>query len=338
MTDVAPDAVPWDALMAAQEPVIMRGLACGWGLARAGYASMDEAMGHLARFYRDAPVTAFRGSPEIRGRFFYDEARTGLNFDTGRVRLTDLMRAIARHADDPEPPAFYTGATSVGETLPGFRAENDLVLNHPMFSEQPPQVGIWLGNRTTAAAHFDASHNLACNLVGRRRFTLFPADQVGNLYPGPMAPTPGGQIVSMVDMAAPDLAAHPRYAEAARAGQVAELEPGDVLFYPAMWWHRVEAREAFNVMVNYWWNTAPAHLDTPMTTLLHAMLSLRERPAPEKEAWRAILDYYVFGEPDAPRAHLPEAACGPLGEMDERAAQRLKAIVVDCLKTEGTRR
>ena len=71
--------------------------------------------------------------------------------------------------------------------------------------------------------------------------------------------------------------------------QVAELEPGDVLFYPAMWWHQVEARDAFNVMINYWWNTSPRFMDSPQNTLLHALLSLRDRPDAEKRGLARIV-------------------------------------------------
>ena len=85
------------------------------------------------------------------------------------------------------------------------------------------------------------------------------------------------------------------------------MEPGDALFYPAMWWHQVEALESFNVMINYWWNTSPAYMDTPQNTLLHALLSLRDRPEQEKRAWRAMFDYYVFGPAGKAAAHLPEA-------------------------------
>jgi hypothetical protein len=100
----------------------------------------------------------------------------------------------------------------------------------------------------------------------------------------------------MVDLAAPDLARHPRFAEALDAAQVAEMEAGDVLVYPAMWWHHVEALAEFNVLVNFWWNAVPGYVDSPQVTLLHALLSLRGRPASEKAAWKALFDYYVFGE------------------------------------------
>jgi hypothetical protein len=200
-----------------------------------------------------------------------------------------------------------------------------------MFERNRPTVSIWIGNRTTATAHFDFSNNIACCLVGRRRFTLFPPEQVANLYPGPFQPTPGGQVVSMVDFRDPDFARYPRFREALASAEVAELEPGDALFYPAMWWHHVEALDAFNVMINYWWNVSPAFVDTPMTTLLHGILSLRDRPDQEKQAWRALFDYYVFGDPELPAAHLPEHARGALAPLDETSARRLRAELLQRL-------
>ena len=115
------------------------------------------------------------------------------------------------------------------------------------------------------------------------------------------------------------------------AGEVAELEPGDVLFYPALWWHNVEGIGDFTAMINYWWNTSPAFMDTPQNTLLHAILSLRDRPEPEKRAWKALFDYYIFGPSEQPAAHLPEAAQGILGPLDEVKARRLRALLLNKL-------
>ena len=175
------------------------------------------------------------------------------------------------------------------------------------------------------------SNNIACCAVGRRRFTLFPPDQISNLYPGPLEPTPGGQVVSMVDLRAPDLERYPRFANALAAAVVADLEPGDVLVYPALWWHNVEALDRFNVLINYWWNPSPRFMDTPMNTLLHALISLRDRPDTEKAAWREMFDYYVFGPADRAGAHLPEAARGVLGPLDASEARRLRATLLNRL-------
>jgi hypothetical protein len=328
---LAPDQIPYDDLMQASEPAILKGVARSWPLVERGLQSPEAAMDYLLSFYRGKQVVGYTGEPEIRGRYFYNADVTGLNFEARRVQLDEYLTRIRAHLNDAEAPHFYVGSTDVDVYLPGLRAENDLALNHPMFERNRPLVGIWLGNHTIAATHYDMSNNLACSLVGRRRFTLFPPEQAANLYPGPLEPTPGGQVVSMADLRAPDFERYPRFKEALAAAEVAELAPGDALFYPALWWHQVEALAPFNAMINYWWNTSPGFMDTPQNTLLHALLSLRDRPEAEKQAWKELFDYYVFGPAERPRAHLPEHAQGNLGPMDELKARRLRAYLLQRL-------
>jgi len=322
---IAPAAIPYDELMAAQSPVILKGLARHWPLVQAGLVSAQVAMDYLKGVYEGRPVTVYEGAPDIGGRFFYNEAFTGLNFSAARARLDEVLDRIAVLMDDPAPPALYIGSTDIDQYLPGLRTDNEIVFNHPMFAAHPPLRSIWIGNRTLATCHYDMSHNIAVCVAGRRRFTLFPPDQVASLYPGPLEPTPGGQVVSLVDFRHPDYARFPRFRDAEAAGQVAEMEPGDVLFYPALWWHHVEALEPFNILMNYWWNTSAAFMDTPQNTLLHAILSLRDRPQAEKDAWKALFDYYVFGPADRSGAHVPETLRGVLGPLDEMSARRLRA-------------
>lgn len=320
-----------ESLLALDEPVILRGLAADWPLVQAGRASPREAAAYLRRFDTGRPVTGYVGDPAIKGRFHYDETATSLNFAAKRISLGDFLNLLLGQLGDVAGPAYYLGSTDLDDYLPGFRAENDLLPHGPVFNHHPPLASIWIGNRTIASAHHDMSNNAAVCAVGRRRFTLFPPDQVANLYPGPLAPTPGGQVVSMVDFTAPDLTAYPRFAAALAAGSVAELEAGDVIVYPALWWHHVEALNDFNVLVNYWWNPVPTFMDTPMDTVLHAFLSLRDRPAQEKRAWRAMFDYYVFGDAEAVAAHLPVPARGPLAPLDEAGARQLRAYLLNRL-------
>ena len=311
-------------LLASQAPAIVTGLVAAWPLVAAGRQSARAAMDLLLAHYGGAPVTAYVGAQEAGGRFFYNEELTGFNFERGRGPLTHYLDMIAADALG-EGPATYIGSTDVDQYFPGLRSDHDLP---PLFGGAVPTVSLWIGNRTVAATHYDSSHNLACCLVGRRRFTLFPPDQVGNLYPGPMAPTPGGQVVSMVDPAAPDLNRYPHFADALDACEIADLEPGDALFYPALWWHQVEALDDFNIMMNYWWDSVPDFIDSPMATLLHGMLSIRSRPEAERRAWRALFDHYLFGAAEQARDHLPDHAQGALAPLTPNEARRLRAEVI----------
>jgi len=331
LTGVRPGDIRLDDLVHAQRPTIFRGMARDWPLVRKGLESPRAAIAYLKALDSGQPVVGYTGAPEIAGRFFYDDDLTRLNFRAEQVRLDAFLDRMGEELDHADGSSLYIGSTDVDTYLPGFRAENDLGVDPAVFGAAPPIVSIWIGNRTVAAAHYDMSNNIACCVAGRRRFTLFPPEQVANLYPGPLEPTPGGQVVSLVDGRAPDFARFPRFREALEAAQVAELEPGDVLVYPALWWHQVEALEAFNVLVNYWWNPSPGFMDTPQITLLHGLLSLRDRPEHEKQGWKALFDYYVFGPADQAGAHLPEAAQGPLGPMDELKARRLRAQLLNRL-------
>jgi len=166
---------------------------------------------------------------------------------------------------------------------------------------------------------------------GRRRFTLFPPEQIANLYVGPLEFTLAGQPISMVRLDAPDHARFPRFREALAQAQVAEMEPGDSLFIPYMWWHHVEGLSRFNVLINYWWSLSPAFIPTPMHALYHALWAVRDRPENEKQAWRNVFEYYVFGDRDRATGHLPPAAHGELARIDDDLARKLRAMLINKL-------
>ncbi|RBC88673.1 cupin-like domain-containing protein, partial [Xanthomonas oryzae pv. oryzae] len=264
-------------------------------------------------------------SPEIGSRPFYRDDCSALNVEVQRGTLSALLDAIAAHRDDVQPPTYYLASLPVDANLPGLRAHNNLDV---AANGSPVQPSIWIGNRVIASCHYDALDNLACCVVGQRRFTLFPPEQVAHLYPGPLDPTPGGQVVSMVDFATPDLQRFPRFIDALPHARSVVLEPGDALFIPSMWWHHVESLHPFNVLVNYWWSSAPTHLPGGMPALYHALWALRDRPAAEKQAWRALFDYYVFGPAEQAGKHLPEPARHALGPINPMLSRQLRAMLI----------
>ena len=93
--------------------------------------------------------------------------------------------------------------------------------------------------------------------------------------------------------------------------------------------------EALNVLVNYWWDGAPAASALPFTALVHAIQAFRPMPAAERDAWRALLNHYVFDENGDPAAHLSPHDPGILGEMTPAMAQHIHRWLVQELGPPG---
>ncbi|CAM4031972.1 cupin-like domain-containing protein [Roseateles saccharophilus] len=320
-SDVSAEALPAELLQSSQ-PVLLRGLVRHWPLVQAARRSDAAFCSYLRGFGAQTRVGLWRGAPGIGGRFFYNEAFDGFNFE--RVvgpfgQLLDELLAGSRYA-------LYLGSTELDASFPGLRQHNPLDLH-----VRDPLVSLWLGNRIRVPAHFDVPDNIACVVAGRRRFTLFPPELVDALYIGPLDLTPAGQPVSLVDLAAPDLARFPRFAEAQRQAQVVTLEPGDALFIPSQWWHGVEGLDPVNALVNFWWRQTPAYMDTPLNTLMLALLTLRDLPPAQRQAWAKLFDHYIFDVDDQAAAHIPPAARGVLGPIDETRARQLRAVLLNRL-------
>lgn len=314
-----PGELPSDVL-GSPEPMLVRGLVAHWPIVEAALDSPSGVEAYLRRLYTGATVNAVYGTPGERGRLFYNDDLSGFNFEAVKSRLDTVLDDIRSQSHAGDPAGVYVGSTPVDKVLPGFRSENDIRLD-----VTNPLVSLWLGNQSRIAAHFDQPDNIACCAAGRRRFILFPPGEIVNLYPGPIDLTPAGQIISMVDFEKPDFDAFPRFRAALANAQVAELAPGDAIWVPSMWWHHVEGLEMLNVLINYWWNATPAWMDAPANVLDYALLALRDLPKRQREAWKAIFDFYVFDFEEESIGYIPEGRRGVLGPMDEMSARRLRA-------------
>jgi len=334
LSELTPGRLPAGLTEAAQ-PVVLRGLVSAWPVVRQAQRSDAAAADFLQGCWRGAPVAIMTGPPEINGRIFYNEDMTGMNFGRADAPLPALLSELLKLKDVQQPPCYYVGSTTLDECLPGFKAQHELDLSALSCAGQSaPDVlaSLWLGNRSRIAPHYDLPDNLACVAAGRRRFTLFPPEQLPNLYVGPIDFTPAGQPVSLVDLHRPDFDRFPRFAEALAHAQVAELGPGDALYIPSMWWHQVEALEAFNLLINYWWRQSPAHMDPPVLTLMMALLSLRELPDPQRKAWQGLFDHYVFKAGPETAAHIPEHARHALAPLTEQGAANLRSHLIHRLQ------
>jgi len=318
------------AIVPAREPVVLKGSVSQWPAVAAGRQSAPALAAYLGRFDNGREVDAIRIPPSAHGRIFYNEDMSGFNFTREKMSVSEAVKRAMKNGRFGNSPALAVQSAPIPDCLPGFAAENILPL---VDASVIPRI--WLGNGVVTPAHFDESSNIACVVAGRRRFTLFPPEQIANLYIGPLGHAPTGTPISLVSFREPDFERFPRFREALEHAYTAEMEPGDAIFIPPLWWHHVESLDPLNMLVNYWWKgsaSKPSQLPSALDGLLHAMLGLRGLAPGERDAWRAIFEYYIFGDKDAASSHIPEARRGVLGEMSEEYRKSVREFLIAQLK------
>ena len=322
-----------DDLHSYDEPIVLRGLVNHWELVKKSLHSDIAAAEYLKAFYNGRPTLTYFGEAGLDGQYGYNDNATQLNFKKEKAHIGDVLDLIITYLEDSAPPSVYIASNVIDSSFPGLRQKNDLDMSFAKLApnSESPIPSIWIGNKSIAKCHYDASDNMACVVKGRRKFILFPPDQIENLYPGPLSPTPGGQAISMVNFYDPDYQKHPKFKQAEEKGITAELEPGDAIFIPSMWWHQVEGLDKFNILVNYWWSNAERFMGSAMNALYHSILSLRDKPAHEKAAWKHVFDYYIFNDELLPTQHLPPESHGLLSPLDELKSRQLRAMLVNKL-------
>ena len=318
---------PSQELLTSDTPWVARGYLREWPVVEHGKQGDEKALAYLASFYQGRPVSAFLAEPEYKGRFFYNEDVTGFNFVQVDTRLDQVFSKLLSLKDESNAPSLYVGSTQTSAWLPGFNEA------HPLPATLPGvMTSLWIGNQSRVAAHFDFPRNIACCVIGQRRFTLFPPDQVANLYVGPWDLTPAGQPISMVDFENPDYDRFPGFAEAEANASVTELAPGDVIYIPNMWWHQVESLSVINGLVNFWWQETPGVYGSPTEALKHAFLSIRSLPLHQRNALKSLFDHYIFAEDTQHLEHLPEVSWGRLDSVSDSLARQLRAELTNSLK------
>ncbi len=308
----------------AYEPVVMRGVVASWPLVAQGRAGLEACLQYLMGFDAGLPVDAILAKPEPTRAFSYRPGLDGFNFTRDKRPYAALFEQLWRYSHFPEPPALAAQSALVPEALPGLERANALPLLDATVAPR-----IWIGNRATVPAHFDDSHNIACVAAGQRRFTLLPPQCAPRLYLGPpdYAPTPAPMSV-VPDLHQADPVQFPLVREALAQAVVAELEPGDAIYIPPLWFHQVEAlAPQLNILMNYWWRPEPApgrHDDLHLAAMRLAMLALRHLPDGEREGWRALFEHYVFGARGNSLGHIPEDRRHLFGEPDAEADAALR--------------
>lgn len=289
------------------QPVVMKGLVSHWPCVAAARTSPQALGAYLKRHDNLSTSMISICPPEGEGRFFYNDKVTGVNFSVMHQSISDLVDWLLDHGPGARE-ARYLQAVPINSAAPTMMAELDMPL-----LDAKVQPRLWIGNTLCTQTHFDRPANIACHVAGEKVVTLFPPDQLPNLYVGPLDMTPGGVPISMTSLENPDFEAHPRFARALETARRTHLEPGDALYMPSYWWHHIQTTGPLNMLVNYWWNDTRQDAWHPMAALYLAALSIRQLPEDQRRLWKTMMEYYIFDSDGDPVAHLPPSAQGFFG-------------------------
>ena len=302
------------------QPLVLRGLCRDWPLVALAERSDTAFAEELARHDNGTPVDVLLVDSQADGKIGYNATLDDFNYEHFRVSITDALKRLASYSrQGTSPRGIALQSALLSQCAPG------LVAAHRVpFLDASVQPRLWIGNRVTTPAHFDSTHNIAVVACGRRRFTLFPPEQVRNLYVGPLDFAPTAAAMSVPPLDAASDSRWPRLREALAQSQTTELVPGDAIYIPPVWWHHVASLERLNALVNFWWRTDGV-TEPGLHALMHCLLAFKSMPPAERGAWKALLDHYVFGGED-PAAHLPLDRRGVLGTLTPDIVSGLKQL------------
>lgn len=141
----------------------------------------------------------------------------------------------------------YLSGVSIPDFFPSL--ENDIP-NLPYINTTGKiKKQLWLGIKgTVAPLHCDIWDNFLCQVSGTKRLVLFDSRDTSCLYP--YSSFSKAPHISKMNIDSVDTNEFPRFKEV--VGYEGIIEPGDVLFMPAGWWHQVWTLDE-SISVNFWW-------------------------------------------------------------------------------------
>ena len=89
------------------------------------------------------------------------------------------------------------------------------------------------------------------------------------------------------------------------------------------------------MLVNYWWRQSPAYMDSPISALMLALMTIRDLPPEQRAAWQDLFRHYVFEPGDDTAAHIPAARGARSAPLDANLARELRANVLKRLNDRG---
>lgn len=307
-------------------PALLKGLCKDWPAVKKSQESKQALAEYIKDLAADRDYWYGQTLDANEDCFHYSSDMRGFNFQKIQCRLPNYIQTLVNEINNETQHSKALQGMLVQEFLPRFTQENP----NPLLGPNNMAL-MWISNKSNVATHQDPYENIACVVAGTRRFTLFPPDQLPNLYIGPLHFTPAGNPISMVHLTKPDYEKYPRFAEAMRHAIAIDVHEGDAVYVPYHWFHHVASLEGLNILVNYWWSSARRDIGSPWDALMLSMLSIGNLPKEQRDSWRETFNNYVFYD-EHPFSHIPPVAKNPVLEPAQEDIRNIKAFIIESIK------
>jgi lysine-specific demethylase 8 len=233
-------------IVSSRQPVIITGKIASWK------ASSLWSVDYLNTVVGNKEINVNVSKNKI---FTYDP-QADFTFCSRKMKFTDFTDWILQEkkADEYYYLQQSPMKTSFPELLPDIETPDYIA--KALFKE----TNLWIGTGgNISPLHYDSLENLLCQFHGRKRVLLFEPKQTPLLYPFSAYSTRGH--MSQVNIDQLDIDKFPKFEKAKCIECI--LEPGEMIFIPAFWWHQVYSLDQLNIAVNFWWNPNFKQFFTP---------------------------------------------------------------------------
>nr|VFK66843.1 MAG: Ribosomal protein L16 Arg81 hydroxylase, contains JmjC domain [Candidatus Kentron sp. UNK]VFK72244.1 MAG: Ribosomal protein L16 Arg81 hydroxylase, contains JmjC domain [Candidatus Kentron sp. UNK] len=218
---------------------------------------------------------------QFEGRIFTDAEKVEMPFS----RFLDRLSLPAGETD------YFVAAFQFPELL----ADMPDIAVSSVFGMQHRQRMLMTRGGNYIAFHYDWYQNLLCQVAGSKTLILADITNTPNMYRLLETQMPN---YSPINLREPNT---DRYPDFARAPLIrVDLEAGDVLYLPPLWWHTVESRDR-NIAIS---------------------ISFFETNAELLYMLRKMSDHRAFGLPANEEAHIRSILDGHDGDRDKLRAIR----------------
>jgi Cupin-like domain len=240
-------------------PVVPCGHATGWADALRPYY---EAPSRPVKLGRSQPFLAtskwtLEYLKETIGNDYPCDIEWGSDMDHGTPRMTlefaeyATYLALVHDATEAPDPLLYLAQNDLPPVLMPDVEIPSVCHEATLGAGKLYNTMLWMGPiGTVSRLHCDPMDNFLMQITGKKRVYLIDkAVDTTCLYAG--IGTQQSNVSAIRDVAAPDLATYPRFADVPTIWTT-ELQAGDTLFIPRQWWHAVRSLE-YSISVNAWW-------------------------------------------------------------------------------------